>query len=127
MLLRVCFGDNDFSYHFRGACETFLEWHYDKYERLMKEVHLEEIRKAIVVGALGSYITEQGTRWHIHEHTPSLRIRSAKEVYDMKGYLKLLDYFNKRTKVEVVETFNENDWNAETCYIDFYNVEVRIA
>jgi hypothetical protein len=127
MLLRVYFEDSDFSRHFELACEEFIMWHGSKYKRLLQEVPLEEIRKGIIVGALGSFIKEQGVRSHVEDCILDIETTPKENVYDISRHLRLLDYFDKKTKIEIVETFNEDDWNAEACYIDFYNAEVHLT
>lgn len=124
MLLRVCFGDNDFSTDISDACEDIMYTIANgcrcyevikKYRECKNEYGLENIRKAIVLASYGHFIVSNACRLY------------DKIEYDFSKQEYYMNYLDKKIRIEEVETYNPNDNNSESCYIDFWNLKVDIV
>jgi len=138
-MLRIKYRDNDFQRPFQQACEEFLSWHgratFNHKEgaqaltNLITNVPLEEIRKSIVMGAWASYVMEDAVRRRIdyiaRMHKASYKVPEVNSIsQSVAGNTRYIEYFDKHTTIDVVDGFDEDDWNGETCYIDFGNYKV---
>jgi len=136
-MLRIKYRDNDFQRPFQQACEEFLSWHgratFNHKEgaqaltNLITNVPLEEIRKSIVIGAWASYVMERALRGRINYVARISKLDPEQIIsipVSVGGHEFYLGYFDKHTSIDVVDSFDEDDWNGETCYIDFGNYKV---
>jgi hypothetical protein len=132
-MLKVSFGDNDFGYPIKLACEYFLETHIGvtakrhegekAFVELLDKVGMAAIRDSLVVAAWGYYVVDGSIWWDLVDKS---YVKSP-DTLNVDRHKKTLDYLNERIKIEVVQEFNDDGWeNAETCYIDFFNGEVYL-
>jgi hypothetical protein len=129
MLIRVAFGDNDFSLPIRDACEAIVQdisrgyggdLLIKKFRDHLEKYVIEDVRQRIVVGATGFCLARDGARGRF-ESFEALNTESI-----LAAYHNTLNYLNKIVKIAVVRHYNKNDDNCEACYIDLYkNVVVE--
>ena len=129
-VLRVAYGDNDFSWPMERACKDFLEAvtgghvNSEAIERGLEEIEkvgLESIRRSLVMGAVGHYIALSMRQCRIDKRFGTTK----KDVYDLDGYKDTLDYLDKSTTVEKIRDFEDRWENSEVAYIDFVHCEVH--
>jgi len=133
MLIRVAFGDNDYSLYVKDACEAVLAeiscGHegielVERFKKHIDEYGTGDIRKRIVLSATGFCMARNGARGRF------TGLFSGDEV-DLAATLTLYDnafhYLGRRVLVEVVQQYNKDDDNAETCYIDLFKNAVVLC
>jgi len=127
MLIRVAFGDNDFSLPIRDACEAILvdisrgasgDKLVERFKEHLDVYGIEDVRRRIVISATGFCLAKDGARGRVDVS------EIAKPVNILAAYHHTLSYLNNNVKVTVVRHYNKNDDNCEACYIDLYKNKV---
>jgi len=117
-MLRVSFKDNDFRTVVENACEDVMfAIHHDidtNEQSLNNKDFVERVRKGIVLASYGYYVAEYSTRL------------SFSIDYKLEDREHTIYYLDNNIDIKLVDDFNENDWNGETCYIDFDKLEVYV-
>ena len=125
MLIRIYFGDNDFSIPIFNACEAVKEdisrgysgeILIEKFKNHIKEYELDDIRQRIVIGCVGFVMANNGARGRFNSKQFSREI--------LTDYYGIFDYLNKIIRIENVKNYSKCDDNGEACYIDLYQNKI---
>lgn len=126
MLLRVHFGDNDYSSWVYEACKRFMDevscgyTGYEaqkEYDRARDTYGLDVIRTSLITATCGFYLVSKANEL------------SKVSVCDFNNTNKNdfnTGYLNTKLMIEEVVDFRDYDDNHESCYIDFYNGNVYL-
>jgi len=108
MIIRVSYSDNDFAGHVQEACEKILYTIADefpaglesieRFEEYFTEHDMENLRQRIVLSAVGSYITFQGTNGRFTKHNETLA------TFD-----ETMNYLDSNVKVRLVDAVGK-EW-----------------
>jgi hypothetical protein len=124
MILKINYGDNDFTKVVLEACEKFMcevcsgysgKEAVGRYKALRAEYSLEVIKSALVKATYGLYIANHVVRLYLRGDPTT---EKEKERY--------FKYFTKNFELTEVESFKEKWDNSEVAYIDFANGKVTI-
>lgn len=123
MILKVSFHDNDFSAGIAKACEDILERIIgsnkfqdadNAYKAHKANRDLENIRLSIVMCSFGYYIADKGGDNLIFDEIEDLK-------FSLRSEERILEYLDRRIKLEEVGADEVVLDNSEICYIDFFS------
>jgi len=129
-VLRVHYGDNDCAWPIERACQDFyqevtrgfLNSHgIELALQLIDEVGLENVRRSIVLCAVGHYIAMRAKRWHLQ-----LKYGDDRDLYRLDQYQDTLKYLDRNVEIKKLPDYVKEWENSETCYIDFTRREVLV-
>lgn len=128
MFLRIYFSDNDFCTPILMATKELRDEilgglspnsFKEQFEKFYNKHGMDNIRKRILLGSVGSYILRKGVLGRFEE-------------YDDYGFNSLisfdnvLNYLDSNIDVSLVDDINLNDENSESCYIDIDHMTVDL-